>query len=419
MLESLIHERQGLHNEATREIASKWGRGQTLAGPVLSIPYTAAKKDDKGNIEYVTNYAHFLPKDLKIDGSILPEKRYRGIYVVILYKTILHVSGRLEYPDVSDLGISPESCHFDQAFISFGITDLKGINEMVKCRINEKEFTFGPGIPSKDLFNSGISFKYKPDSLQGMNFSFDLNLNGSSEIKFLPFGEETNVKLVSGWGNPKFEGAFLPDSRTVEDSGFVANWKILQLNRNYPQQGLGSFINERYSDNEIEDYHDNSDNSDFGVKLILPVDEYKKTIRSVKYCIMLLIITFLTFFFVEVLNKKRIHPIQYLLVGFAICLFYVLLLSISEHLTFASAYLVSFIAIVSLITFYVRYVFNKTSLTIIFSIILSILYGFFYSLLQLEDYSLLMGSIGLFLILATIMYLTRKVNWYGNGRGQS
>jgi inner membrane protein len=146
---------------------------------------------------------------------------------------------------------------------------------------------------------------------------------------------------------------------------------------------------------------------------MLPVDEYQKTMRSVKYCIMFIIITFLTFFFSEVLNKKRIHPIQYLLVGFAICLFYVLLLSISEHLSFNKAYLIGCISTIVLITYYAKHVFKNNSLTAIFTGILILLYGFFYSLLQLEDYSLLLGSLGLFIILSTIMYLTRKVDWYG------
>jgi inner membrane protein len=420
MLESLIRERQMLHDDATTEISSKWGSSQTLAGPILSIPYTAAVKDEKGNIEYMTRYAHFLPKELSINGTLAPEKRYRGIYVVILYKSMLHIEGKLEYPDVTQVGLKNESCHFDQAFISFGITDLKGINDQIKCNINDKSFQFGPGIPSSDILNSGVSFKYPLDSLKQLNFSFDLNLNGSSSINFLPFGEETHVKITSNWGNPKFAGAFLPDNRIINDTGFTASWKVLQLNRNYPQQGTGSFVGTiGHGNNRISEYEDDAyttNSSDFGVQLILPVNEYQKTIRSVKYCVMFLILTFLTFFFVEVLNKKRIHPIQYLLVGFAICLFYVLLLSISEQINFGKAYLVSCIAIIALITYYVSYIFKKPKLTILFSAILTILYGFFYSLLQLEDYSLLMGSAGLFLILSTIMYLTKRVNWYGSER---
>ena len=403
MMQSLIYERQTLHDQAIEDISSKWGGKQTIGGPVLTVPYTASLKDDKGNIEYVTRYAHFLPEVLNIDGKVFPEKRYRGMYVVVLYKTNIHLAGKFTFPDIQEAGLNASSCQFDKAFISIGLTDLRGINDDVKCLVNEKSFVFGPGVPTHDILESGISFKYPLDSTKEMNFSFDLNINGSSNLSFLPFGKETKVNLTSTWNSPSFEGSFLPDTRNINDSGFTASWKVLQLNRNYPQQGTGAFIQNKENENAAS----------FGVKLILPIDEYQKTMRSVKYCFMFIIITFLTFFFVEVLNKKRIHPIQYLLVGSAICLFYVMLLSISEHFSFGWAYLISCISIVSLITFYAKYVFEKISLTAIFSILLILLYGFFYSLLQLEDYALLLGSLGLFLILGVIMYLTRKVNWYG------
>ena len=402
MMQSLIYERQTLHDQAIEDISSKWGGKQTIGGPVLSVPYTASLKDERGNIEYVTRYAHFLPEVLNIDGKVFPEKRYRGLYVVVLYKTNIHISGKFTLHDILEAGLNAGSCQFDKAFISIGITDLRGINDEVKCLVNEKSLVFGPGVPTHDILESGISFKYPLDSTKEMNFSFDLNLNGSSNLSFLPFGKETKVNLSSNWNSPSFEGSFLPDTRNINDSGFTASWKVLQLNRNYPQQGKGAFIENKENENAAS----------FGVKLILPIDEYQKTMRSVKYCFMFIIITFLTFFFVEVLNKKRIHPIQYLLVGSAICLFYVILLSISEHLSFGWAYLISCISIVTLITYYSKYVFEKISHTAIFSLLLILLYGFFYSLLQLEDYALLLGSFGLFLILGVIMFLTRKVNWY-------
>jgi inner membrane protein len=404
MLQELINERQDLHNSAVDEISSKWGGRQTIGGPVISIPYAVTLKDEKGNEEEVVRYAHFLPEELNIDGKAFPEKRYRGMYVVVLYKTILHVSGKFSFPDINKVDLKKEACRFNQAIFSMGITDLRGINDEIKCNINGQTFSFGPGILTHDILGSGISFKYPLDSAGEINFSFDINLNGSTNLNFLPFGKETKVNLSSSWNCPSFEGSFLPDNRIVNDSGFTASWKVLQLNRNYPQEGLGNFISSSESD-ELQI-------GQFGVRLMLPIDEYQKTMRSVKYCVMFIIITFLTFFFVEVLNKKRIHPIQYLLVGFAICLFYVLLLSISEHLSFGKAYIIACISIVSLITFYAKHVFKNNKLTTIFSALLILLYGFFYSLLQLEDYALLLGSLGLFIILGTIMYLTRKVSWY-------
>jgi len=418
MLQSLVRERQDLFENTIDELSSKWGNRQTIGGPVLSIPYLTPVKDDKGNIEYWTHYVHFLPEELNINGKILPEKRHRRIYVVVLYKSILHIEGKFGIPDFAAAGVDAAACQLDKAFISTGISDLRGVNDNINCSINGKNYLFGPGIPTHDVLESGISFNFPVDSTKEIPFSFDINLNGSSRLAFLPFGKVTNVNLSSPWNTPSFEGSFITDTNTVNDSGFVANWKILQLNRNYPQQGTGSFISKNKGNNNYmpddNTYRGDDDYSSFGVRLLLPVDEYQKTMRSVKYCIMFIIITFLTFFFSEVLNKKRIHPIQYLLVGFAICLFYVLLLSISEHLSFGLSYLTGCVSIIILISFYAKYVFRNNKLTAIFSFLLTLLYGFFYSLLQLEDYSLLLGSIGLFIILATIMYLTRKVNWYGN-----
>ena len=265
------------------------------------------------------------------------------------------------------------------------------------------------------------------------DFSFDLDINGSRNLSFLPFGKETKVELKSNWSNPSFEGSFLPDEREISSNGFVAKWKVLQLNRNYPQQGCGAFLGENpvqnisngYSnrDNYSDDYAsmgtDENNIASFGVKLMLPIDEYQKTMRSAKYNIMFIFLTFLAFFFMEILNKNKIHPIQYLLVGFAICLFYILLLSISEYLKFNIAYWIACLAILILITFYAKSIFKSNKITALTAIILAMLYGFFYSILQLQDYALLMGSLGLLLILAVIMYLTRNINWYSIGNQKS
>ncbi len=404
MLTSLIYERQGLRDNAIEEVSSKWGAPQTIGGPVLSIPYRTIIKDDKGQSETVLRYAHFLPDELEITGIVTPEKRYRGIYVVVLYTSKLHISGKFSYPNKKALSLSESSCELGAASVSIGIPDMKGIHEAINFKMNDTVYSFNPGLPSYDIFASGASFEFNLLKKGEYKFEFDLLLNGSSSLDFLPFGKETKVSLQSGWDSPSFDGAFLPEKREVNAQGFSCDWKVLQLNRNYPQQGLGNYIANK--------------DASFGVKLMLPIDEYQKTTRSVKYCVMFIILTFLTFFFVEVLNKTRIHPIQYLLVGFAICLFYVILLSVSEHLKFDAAYLTGTVSILALITFYAKTIFKNGKMTAVFSGLLALLYGFFYSLMQLENYSLLMGSIGLFIILATIMYLTRKVDWYGISSGE-
>lgn len=427
MLQNLINERQSTRDNAVEEITSKWGSNQTIGGAVITIPYTVVQEDEKGKKSTVIEYAHFLPESLNITGTLTPEKRHRGIYVVILYNAQLHIHGLFKKPNVELLKIPKEKFMFSEAFISFGLTDMKGIKEAIRLKVNGKDLEMNPGIESNDLFVSGVS---SPINLEDETINFDvkINLNGSKRIDFLPFGKSTKVTIESSWGTPSFVGASLPDDRQISDKGFKAVWNELHLNRNYPQQGTGRFIgiSTNYSENydqvqAVVAYPDGvaaASNavgeleSSFGVKLLLPVDEYQKTMRSTKYNLMFIVITFIAFFFVEILNKKRLHPIQYLLVGFAVCLFYVLLLAISEHLSFNWAYLIGCVTILTLIIFYTQSVFKNSRITLIFNGILALLYGFFYSLLQLEDYSLLLGSIGLLIILAVVMYLTRNIDWY-------
>lgn len=413
MLQSLISERESTRNMAVAEVSSKWGNEQVIGGPILSIPYETTYKDEKGQVQRQTEYAHFLPDDLQFDGSVRPEKRSRGIFVVMLYNTRLKIKGRFRKPSVTTLGLSASAMQWDKAVLSLGISDVKGIREAITFRLNGQSVDAEPGIPGSDILPSGVSI---PLALNADTYAFEttLNLNGSTQLSFLPLGKETRVRLQSPWSTPSFTGSYLPDQRRITDSGFEANWKVLQYNRNFPQQGIGNFLTKPgrgRGEAGTPDYQA-SELPVFGVRLLLPVDEYQKTMRSAKYGIMFVMLTFVAFFFVEILDRRRIHPIQYLLVGFAICLFYLLLLSISEHMPFDWAYLIGSVIILVLITGYVRYVFRNLRLTVLFSAVLALLYGFFYSLLQLEDYSLLLGSFGLLLMLGVIMYLTRHIDWY-------
>ncbi|CCH02244.1 Inner membrane protein creD [Fibrella aestuarina BUZ 2] len=414
MLQTLISERESTRNTAVAEVSGKWGGVQTISGPILSVPYTVVEKDEKGKESRYTAYAHVLPDDLRITGTLQPEQRNRGLFQVMLYNTRLLLRGTLPRPDMERLGIDPAAVQWNRAFVSVGISDMKGIKDEVQLRVSSgggalQPLTVEPGVPTDDVLASGINARVPlGDSLR---FDCELNLNGSTDLYFMPFGKQTTVSLTSPWATPSFVGASLPDQRTVSASGFGAQWKVLQYNRNYPQQGLGAFLTHR-SPSEEGVTVSAAVGTEFGVRLLTPVDEYQKTMRSAKYAVMFILITFTAFFFVEVLDKRRIHPIQYLLVGFAICLFYLLLLAISEHMSFNLAYFISAATVLAMITFYVRYVFENTRLTALFSGILALLYGFYFSLLQLEDYSLLLGTLGLALILGTIMYLTRRINWY-------
>lgn len=408
MVDNLIYERQSLRDSAISDISSKWGGAQTIGAPVISVPYLASVKNDKGEYETRTYYVHFLPEMLKINGELFPKKKYRGIYVVMLYNSKLHVEGTFGNFNLQALNVAPQHLQFDKAFVSVGLSDMKGIKENILLNWNNLQKQFGPGIPSADIFSSGVSVPVDFNANDSYKFSFDLDLNGSERIRFLPFGKENFVELKSSWGDPSFEGSFLPDKKNITDKNFEASWKVLQLNRNYAQQGVGAFL--PYQNNDYQNGED--PRGSFGVKLLIPIDEYQKTTRSAKYAVMFICLTFLTLFFTEILSKKLIHPIQYLLIGFGVVLFYVLLLSISEHLKFDVAYLIAAISILALISFYSWSMLRNAKLAAVVSSVVAVLYLFFYSLLQLEQYALLFGSIGLLFILAAVMYLTRNVNWY-------
>jgi inner membrane protein len=216
---------------------------------------------------------------------------------------------------------------------------------------------------------------------------------------FMPLGKQTQASLEATWPSPSFDGNFLPESRQVRADGFEARWKVLDLNRNYPHL----FLDNTYS----------FQGSDFGVRFIQPANDYQKNTRTGKYALLVIGLTFLIFFFFEILRKTRIHPFQYLLVGLALVLFYMLVLSISEHLGFAGAYFIASAATIGLICGYGAFIMPPAKNALLLGVFLIAIYGFIYVVLQLEDYALLVGSLGLFAVLAAVMYLSRRVNWYG------
>ncbi len=407
MVRSLILERQARRDRATQEVAASWGSPQTLGGPVLIVPYLVHGKDDKGKHVTWTYYAHFLPEVLTVDGRIAPERRNRGIFEVAVYRADLHWKGAFLQPDFSNWRIAPENILWDDARLSIGIPDLRGIRSAVALSWGGRSLQLEPGTGGGGIWDSGLNVRLPElktaEKGRIYAFAFDLGLNGSQKLEFLPLGKQTRVSLISDWPSPSFAGAFLPDSRRVTGTGFEATWNVSWFGRSYPQQ----WRSDEMEETKVADIYASA----FGVELFLPVDSYQKTERSVKYGVLFLLLTFLTFFLYEVFSPFSLHPIQYLMVGSAICLFYLLLLSLSEHLPFGLAYAVGATATVLLIGSYSAAILRGALRAFLMTGVLAALYGYLYVLLQLEDYALLLGSIGLFLILALVMYLTRKIDW--------
>lgn len=404
MVRDLIHEREYRKDDAAREVSATWGGGQTITGPLVSVPFQATVRVDLGDgrseMRNVTQYAHFLPGKLDVAATLDPEKRHRGIYDVVVYKG--HIEIAATFPPMQGLlPATAPALNWDKAALCLGISDLRSIKQQVTAKLAGQDLAFEPGLPSDDVIASGLSVALPLDSAslaKPFSLSIALELNGSGSFRVVPTGRNTRASVHSTWPDPSYQGAFLPDSSTIDANGFNAHWTVLHLNRPYPQEFTGS------RNMELQE-------SAFGPDLILPVDEYQKSTRAAKYGLMLIVMVFLVFFFVEVLQKLRIHPIQYLLVGLALCIFYTLLIALSEHIGFGAAYITSALAVIGLVVFYARSVFKAAKATQLLGLVMLLVFGFMFTVINQEDYALLIGSIGLFIVLAIVMAVSRKIDW--------
>jgi inner membrane protein len=318
---------------------------------------------------------------------------------VILYTGQISLSGRFDAPNFEKLDVPPENILWDKSYLSVGISDMRGIRESIALSLGGDDLSAEPGTRIEKSLPSGINASTSLDpKADGYGFSVNMDLRGSESLSFSPVGKETSARIEADWGSPSFTGSFLPDSREITEDDFSARWKVLHLNRNYPQVWI--------------DAGQPLTASSFGVRLLKPADGYQRTTRTVKYAIMFIFLTFLTFFMIEVLNGRAVHPIQYALVGSALIVFYVLLLSLSEHIPFNLSYLIASAAIIAMIVLYTRSVLGSSKLAMAVAGMVTLLYGFLFVVLQAEDYALLLGSLGLFSTLGLTMYLTRRIDWF-------
>ena len=402
MMQGLVSDRQNLRQEAISSITTKWGTQQKVIGPQLVVPYV--KRVQSGNTQRSdVKLGTFLPQTLDISGAMDSETRYRGIFEVPVYKSALTLRGQFQRPDFSNWGVRPEDILWDRAELALRISDVHAIQDQAKLIWNGQKIAFIPGQGKLGGNNPGIFASLK-NKMAGDTFQFEvpLNLNGSERLTFTPFGEVTQVKLKSNWRDPSFQGLWLPKDRSITDKGFEATWNIPSLGRNYPQQwNQDSPVGEQTIQASV-----------FGVDLISPVDNYRMASRSIQYNFLFLVLTFATFWLFEVTVKLRVHPLQYLLVGVAMSLFYLLQLALSEHIGFNLAYLIASTAVVVMISAYSVAVLRAKQRAGIIGGMQVALYGYLYVVLANQDYSLLMGSFGLFGFLAVVMYLTRNIDWF-------
>lgn len=412
MIKSLIYERETTRYMAVDEVVTLWGGRQSIAGPFLVIPYLSREKIDETTYETVKRNTFFLPERLELAGTVDTEVRSRGMYDVNLYTSDLNIDGTFTPPDFSRLHINEENILWEEAAVIVEFPDMRGLSEGVAIRWGEQDFPFHVDRGMTGSFPGALSASPVPlfkENEQEITFSFRLHLKGGETLRFLPLGDATVIEISSDWASPKFTGAYLPETREVGDEGFKARWRVLSVGRNIPSEWKeGEYILDPYS-------------SSFGIDFITPINSYMKSTRSIKYGILFIILPFFAFFLFEIFQKKQIHPFQYLLVGLSECIFYLLLLSLSEHIHFNLAFLAGSLSTTLLITLYSKAIFATWKHSGIIFAILAICYVFLFIILQSEDYALLIGSLGIFSILAFFMIFTRKINWYrlnGNGPGR-
>lgn len=409
-INALIDERQGRITEAINEVSEKWSGSQQLCGPILVLPYTQThetviegpnKTPSTRKLIYTEEEAYILPEQLQIKGTLLPEHRHRGIFDVIMYSSNFNLSGSFSKPNLKLLGLKEEQIHWDKAYLVHAISDLRGIGEIPAVIINNKSCNSEPlnKENNPDILKHTIAtpLALNPND-STLHFQTTLSIKGNSSLRFYPMGKLTNVQLKGKWNNPKFDGYYLPTTHQLNNDSFNATWQVLHFNRPFPQTWT--------------EVPSSIEKTAFGVDLIMPVDQYQKSIRTAKYGILIVLLTFLSLFLMELIVKVNIHPFQYTLIGAALIVYYILLLSLAEHTGFNLAYITASLTMILMVSLYALSFLPGKKMALLLAALLVTFYAYIFVITQAQDYSLLLGSIGLLAIIGTIMYVSRKINWY-------
>jgi inner membrane protein len=413
MIEGLIWEREGRKQTAEADISGAWGGPAALGGPVLVVPRIVREKvlDQEGKLLHVLENrenVYLLPRRLVLDCRSLSETKSRGIFHIPVFTMGLEGSGEFALAPLYK-NERPEDLIWEEARLQFSYHGLKGISDAGALFWDGERIDFEPGSGAPSFYSAALSAPVdigsgeRSDIGRTLSFRFSQEIRGGLSMDFLPLAQLTTVRLDSDWSAPSFRGYYLPGKKDLREDGFTAEWEVHALSRDVPESWCDSDEEVFYAMRE----------SAFGLNLFPPFDSYQKTRRTVDYGILFLIIPFLTFLMFELIGRVRIHPVQYLLAGCGNILFYLLLLSLSEHTGFALSYLAAASAVTVMLTLYALSFRGMGRKVLILPAVLSAGYGYLFFVLKSEDYALLMGSAGLFLALGATMFLTRKVSWYG------
>lgn len=432
----VVSERTQWRQQAFDSIQQSWPAAQTFAGPILIVPYsltfnstekTVINNETKEVIKEVTLHEHLflMPKQVQINSNLDSSIRYRGIYSVPVYNNALKITGEFDTQAMLDLiAAHPDKkIRWDKPQLSVLVSDQRGIAAPPSLTWNDAQIAFKPSarLPQVQPVNIAstesaaapnvprpVAGMHAPlpeistDQARTFSFAFDMGLRGMSAMNFALLSENTHVKLAANWASPSFTGELLPETRNIDEHGFTAEWQASAFSYNVAAEL------ERCS----KGYCDQLLNRSVGFSLMQPVDVYQQSERSIKYAVLFISLTFMALILFELLKKLRIHPIQYTLVGMALLVFYLLLVSLSEHLLFITAYAISASASMALLTFYFGAILHSRPLGFILGGALAMLYGVLYVILQSEENALLMGSVLVFAMLAGLMMATRHFDWY-------
>lgn len=404
----LIHERQGRQQEVKKEIAQSWAGNQYVGGPVMVIPYKTWQedRDSKGNIstKEVIQYVFLLPDELNVDAHTEPKILHRGIFDAVVYHADIKVNGTFAELDVKKAGIDPHFLQWDKAQLIVGVSDVKGLQKIPILTLPDTTQEMESDFSALNVFDNSlrVSIDLSEHKSTRKTFSFALNLRGSEGLSFIPLGKNTHIAIQGNWANPSFAGAYLPEKRTIDNATFQAIWEVPHFNRPYPQQWL-SADGTKIKQSAAAYYCGNN--------FLLPVDQYQKTMRSAKYAMLIILLTFVSLLFTELITKRHVNIIQYILIGGAMVVYYCLLLSFSEQVGFNRAYLIASAATIILVGVFIFSILKNKRASTLLSALLAVFYLFIYVIIQLQELSLLIGSVGLFITVALLMYTSSKVHW--------
>ena len=416
LTQDVLKERRGFRDAAAEEIALRWGKQQLVQGPVLVVPYTYQSKINRKTYatgaatevqETETSWAeaYFLPENLEVGGVVEPEVRRRGIYGTVVYTARLKFRGEFA-PDFAAAGIVAERVDWARARLLFGTSDLTGVRAVGAVASAGGRTAEFDAVPNAMLPFAAAAVNAGEG--RRIDFGFEATVQGSRELQVAPMGRKTVVMLESPWAAPSFIGAVLPVERQVEPKGFSARWESVHFSRGFPQAWTDQAVKPAEMRQRIE-------GAGLGVSFMQPVDTYRLAERAQKYGLLFFVLVFAVFFLFEVTAGLRIHPLQYALVGVGLCLFFLGFLALSEFLAVGLAYTLSAGACTALIAGYAWSFLRTGARTATIGGGLVATYGYLYYVLQSQDFALLAGTFALFAMLAVVMFVTRRINWYAPG----